>query len=222
MRRFVAIIINTLAKMIFPERCIRCDTRGSALCAPCLKGIPLADPTGDDAVYGVFDYGNKTVQKTIHDAKYYRKSEALLALAGASAPYISEYISDYLQSLSAETIVLVPIPQHKQKDRARGFNQSLLIARALTHSIEGAVVQTILKKTRATKPQAHTQGKRERLENLVGSMTARRDIDPHKLYIIVDDVTTTGATVLEAMRALKHVGIRKVLAVALSHGYAKK
>lgn len=213
---------SILSNLFFPTSCAVCDRPGSALCTHCLQSIPLADTTERNDIFAVFDYGNHTVQRIIRSAKYYRKSEGIIALSKAAAPHIVEYIGGKLQSLTPQTIILVPIPQHKRKTHARGFNQSEIIARTLKESIEGATMFALLEKKRATKPQAHIHNKRERLQNLIGSMHAKKSLGRTSLYIVVDDVTTTGATCIEAIRAIKNSGAHNVLAVALAHGYAKR
>lgn len=218
---FIKKCFESIARVLFPPRCVVCKKNGTGLCTPCSTNLPLADELDDARLYAVFDYGSPIVRSIIHDAKYYHHGDGLRALTHLAVPYISEHLADELHGGTAENITFVPIPQHRQKTRARGFNQSKLIAEACAQEMVGARVAPLLTKTRATRPQAHTRNKKERFENIAGSFTSKPINRPEMLYIIVDDVITTGATVLEAIRALKHAGVRHVRAVALAHGYKR-
>ncbi|HVY35793.1 MAG TPA: hypothetical protein VG982_00755 [Candidatus Paceibacterota bacterium] len=207
---------------LFPARCIGCKKRGGALCKRCMAKIP---PAGDVEVRGgmaMFDYGSALVERAIHDMKYYRKSEAVAVLATSGSEQIAEFVADALQSVSPERIIFVPIPQHRRKTRERGFNQSELIAQLFSKSIDGARVERLLEKYRATLPQAHIRNKSARLKNVNDSLRPLRHAEADALYLIVDDVTTTGATFEEARRALRAAGARNILCIALAHGYARK
>jgi predicted amidophosphoribosyltransferase len=118
-------------------------------------------------------------------------------------------------------MLIVPIPSHKEKLRKRGFNQSILIAQWWSAYIPGSQIKSLLQKITPTLPQA-TLNKKKRLHNVTGSMQCDTSLNPHLLYVIVDDVITTGATCAEARRALKHAGARKICTVALAHGYVHK
>ncbi|MBX4189617.1 hypothetical protein KW785_03450 [Candidatus Parcubacteria bacterium] len=76
----------------------------------------------------------------------------------------------------------------------------------------------LLRKEKHTESQTKTANKRERLTNIDHSM---RVVTPSAVegrsIILLDDVTTTGATFKDARRALKEAGARKVLCVALAH-----
>lgn len=211
-----------LSRIFFPERCSGCGKYGSAICAPCMSTIPCAIATDDKRIDGIFDYGHRLVAGAIRNLKYHRRSESARVLTHASTPYILDTIADMLQSMHRETIILVPIPQHKHKRNERGFNQSKLIATWISRSIPDTVVQELLSKSAVTIPQAHIKNKSLRFKNAAYSMIARDKLDPKKLYIVIDDVTTTGATFLEAIRALKASGATKIHCIALAHGYARK
>lgn len=218
MQRFFSPLWNTL----FPASCIGCKVRGSALCSRCVAKIPFAPPTGDDRVFALYDYGSRIVEKAVRDLKYYRKSEAALALLAHGAPHLAAFIAEKLQSEHPEPIVFVSIPQHRKKSGERGFSQSELLARALAREWQGARVAPLLRKHRFTLPQAHMKSKSARLTNLNHSMEATKPLAPSLLYILVDDVTTTGATFAEASRALRAAGAHKILSIALAHGYARR
>ena len=211
-------MLNRLIRLLFPEHCHKCGTPGTALCHKCTARIPLAVmlPKG---TYAVFDYGASIVRTAIKNLKYRRHGELGHALMRAGLPYIVAYIADTLHSTQDEHIVLVPIPEHHKKRTERGFNQSELLARWIHKELPGTIVSSILEKTIFTLPQARLN-RTARLKNVRHTMKAIRVLDPAQLYIVIDDVTTTGATFTEAKRALLEAGARKIICIALAHGYA--
>ncbi|MBI2405325.1 ComF family protein [Candidatus Gottesmanbacteria bacterium] len=72
-----------------------------------------------------------------------------------------------------------------------------------------------LEKIRETPPQS-TLKRRERLMNLRGAFRARPDYRPAKTVLVVDDISTTGATLIEAARALKKAGARTVIGAVVA------
>lgn len=92
----------------------------------------------------------------------------------------------------------------------------MLIAQTLSCVFTIPSIQ-ILKKVRYTPAQVVTKNKRERLKNVAYSMQATEPLQKDTLYIIVDDVYTTGATIIEAKRALKENGANEICAVTLAH-----
>ncbi len=210
--------LRTILQFLYPKSCAVCGRFGTALCTQCIETIPLASaPEGRDN-YAVFDYGNPIVRRAVWQFKYHRQSAEARALAEYAAPFIAEFLSEILQSTSTQPIVLVPIPQHRNKRALRGYNQSAVLSGWLARSLEGAAVQTLLIKTVPTVPQARTKNKSARIKNIAHSMRAQ-ELVPESVYVIVDDVMTTGATVNEARRALRAGGGKKIIAVALAHGY---
>lgn len=205
--------------MLFPVRCKGCGRPGTALCTLCICTIGRADKLSPK-LYAVFDYGHPIVRASIKELKYHRKSEAARALAAAALPYLVEHLNNKMHRAYTEPLILVPIPSYKAKVRDRGFNQSALIAAWWKESLPQATIKHCLSKTTATLPQAHLN-RRTRLQNLAGVMQASTVVDPNSIYVVVDDVITTGATCAEAMRALSAAGAHKIHCVALAHGYAR-
>lgn len=214
--------MSFLSSLFFPRRCAGCASYGTALCKRCIATIPLAIDTDDRRITAVFDYGHKLVAGAIRNLKYHRRSEQMQELTREAFPHIMDTLSELLQSTTQETLILVPIPQHRHKQHERGFNQSLLIAQWIALMLPGSVVSPLLSKTTYTTPQAHIKNKSLRFKNAAHAMTAREQLNPTMLYIVIDDVTTTGATFLEAIRALKASGATKIHCIALAHGYARK
>lgn len=163
-------------------------------------------------MHSFYSYKNSIVRTIIRKLKYNRNNTALLALVQKSYPLLAQTIHTYPQKEK----VFVPIPKYKTKERAQGYNQSTLIATTLS-SLFSIPVQEILKKTKSTLPQVKTKSRSERLQNNRHSMEATSTLSKTVLYIIVDDVYTTGATIAEAKRALKENGANFVCAVTLAH-----
>lgn len=113
--------------------------------------------------------------------------------------------------------MIVPIPLHPQRERERGFNQALVIARMLKQSgIRSVRIEQLLEKKRRTLAQSQLR-RAERLDNLRGAFSVRKkDLVRGKHILLVDDVITTGSTVNECARTLKAEGAARVDALALA------
>ncbi|MEK7109324.1 MAG: phosphoribosyltransferase family protein, partial [Patescibacteria group bacterium] len=157
-------------------------------------------------------YHDARVTALVWELKYYANRRAA-ALAGA-------LLSEKLLAAAAEELgkpLLIPVPMHAARRRERGHNQTELLCKAALFALRssqsevGPVVEYApfaLKRVLNTKTQ---QGlpRQVRLKNVQKCMVAA---DPKKIEgracIVVDDVTTTGATLEEAKRALRSGGAR--------------
>ncbi len=210
-------MLRSFMRSLFPQRCSGCRLPGSALCSACIAKIPFAVSLSPKT-YAVYAYGNPLVRYAIRNLKYHHRSEQTKLLAHAAVAHITDYLSDTIQSHNVQNIVFVPIPEHRTKFRSRGFNQSLLLAQWWSDSFPESQVDSLLDKTVATIPQAHLK-RAARMKNIAHTMRCLETLDRSRLYIVVDDVTTTGATFAEARRALSEQGATKIFFIALAHGY---
>ena len=138
-----------------------------------------------------------------------------------SAALAGEYMAEVLLAAASEelgTPLLVPVPMHAARRRERGHNQTELLCEAALKHVENTfeyapkvLVRTINTKTQQGLPRA------ERLKNIKNSMlVVYPKLVDGRVCIVVDDVTTTGATLEEAKRALKAAGARAVHTIALA------
>ena len=218
-------MIDALLNLFFPERCRGCGMRGSALCMQCTARLPLSATIAEPAhAFALYDYGNDIVRQAVWELKYQRKSSLMKALATGNSTLYMDWMTTMLQSPIPMHIYIVPMPQHYTKTVVRGFNQSEVIARWITAAIPHSTYAPLLQKTRSTEAQSHTVSRAQRQKNLKHSMSARRGttLSRTALYIVVDDVITTGSTVCEASRALRAAGAKHVCAIAIAHGYAQR
>ncbi len=204
-------MFSLLSRLFFPEHCYRCRAPGSSLCQSCRSTLARSAPLPPHT-FAVFDYGSTLVARAIWEIKYHRRSELARALADAAVPAITDYLRQYTHP------VLVPVPGSGTKSRERGYNQADLLARWWRPRLAGTTLQPLLRKVRFTIQQAKCN-RAERLVNLQYSMSCTRQLDPTRTYVVIDDVTTTGSTFIEARRALTDAGATSIICVALAHGY---
>jgi ComF family protein len=112
--------------------------------------------------------------------------------------------------------MIVPVPLHPSRLRAREFNQSLLLADQLSRFLARPVSATHLVRITATDPQT-TLTRQARLRNLRKAFAVRRPQDlREKRILLVDDVFTTGTTLNECAKALREAGTGPVFALTLA------
>jgi ComF family protein len=132
-------------------------------------------------------------------------------------------LADCLSSLMISALpphlnadVIVPVPLHPSRLRAREFNQSLLMADRVGRHLVRPVSTTSLVRTVATESQTSLT-KSERLRNLRRAFMVR-DAKPFdgRCVLLIDDVCTTGTTLNECAKALRSAGAASVLALTLA------
>src|SRR5262245_37091851 len=106
----------------------------------------------------------------------------------------------------ADPDLLVPMPLHPRRERERGFNQALLLARRIGRAWRVPVRTDMLARTVATRPQSELNAE-ERRENVRGAFALRRpDLVAGRHVILVDDILTTGSTVRACAACLREGG----------------
>jgi ComF family protein len=112
--------------------------------------------------------------------------------------------------------VIVPVPLHPTRLRAREFNQSLLLADQLGRHLARPVSVSNLVRVAATDPQT-TLTRQARLRNLRNAFYIRKPQDlAEKRILLVDDVFTTGTTLNECAKSLRKAGVGPVYALTLA------
>lgn len=117
--------------------------------------------------------------------------------------------------------ILVPIPLSKKRLRERGFNQSEILAEELSYRNQGrnfTVETSVLYRTKDTGSQALIKDRETRMNNVKGCFAvSNKNKILGKNIILIDDITTTGATLEEARKVLVDNGARRVIAVTVAH-----
>jgi ComF family protein len=148
----------------------------------------------------------------VHRLKFSRAWE----MGPILAPFLYQALLRVSEATKTPVDLLVPVPLHWRRQMQRGFNQSDELAREVA-ALAGWRVAAVLRRTRATRAQARLDSPDQRRENLRGAFSCRREGPtlfgawrPHpvagKHVWLMDDVSTTGATLHAAASALRRLG----------------
>jgi competence protein ComFC len=167
----------------------------------------------------LFEYKDPLIRTAIAEIKF-RGNKKIARLIGEVLrdALLAELIElKTFENFSAPLLVSVPLTRRSL--RARGWDQCHLMLGPLIDDAERLDIEIrfdALKKIRETGDQVG-KNKKERLENLTGSLEALKSIIHKRNVIVFDDVVTTGATWIEAKRALCKADARKVILFAVAH-----
>jgi ComF family protein len=148
------------------------------------------------------------VRQAIHELKY----QNLRAIAGLFARLLNDYLTT--DPLPGE--VVVPVPLHPKRLRERGYNQSQLLARELAKLNKLPLVDDCLIRAYHSPPQARTASVEERRRNVAHAFSCRDQRLKGKQVLLIDDVSTSGATLDACARALKEGGASSVWGLVLA------
>jgi len=186
-----------------------------------MEKIPAAGLPPDDNTYAVFAYQNSVVKEALWALKYKRRTVIAKLCADILYDRMLEELSDMRTFHDFTNPLLIPIPLSKKRLKERGFNQSELIAREIFRNDGGrsfVLVDQVLHKTVDTQSQMSIKDKKKRAENIRGCfMVSNQGRVRGKNIILIDDITTTGATLNEARRVLLGAGARKIIAFTVAH-----
>lgn len=139
----------------------------------------------------------------VHRLKFGKSWE----LAAILAPFLYQAIVQVAEAQHIAVDLLVPVPLHWSRRAARGFNQAEELARE-TAALGGWRVANVLYRKKRTAEQAQTDSAAQRHVNLRGAFACRTSAARHvagRHIWLIDDVSTTGATLHAAAAALRHL-----------------
>ena len=229
--RAVGRVASGAVDLLFPKRCVGCDTEGSFLCPDCRDGLPRLEPpfcflcsqpgrlivglcphcwarpleiNGIRAPYRM----EGAVREAVHVLKY----QGVRALA----PVLGQLLGEFISSINLPADLLAPVPLHPLRERSRGYNQALLLAQEAGKQMTLPVEAKALRRIRHTPSQARSASQDERQANVAGAFAVDVALVQGRSVLLIDDVCTTGATLEACAIALKEAGATSVWGLALA------
>lgn len=212
-------MFSIFLNFIFPPRCPNCSAyveRRGDFCAPCLRRLSTphalvrtAEMMADLDGIWAFAHYRAAVRDLLRALKYQKKRAALPALHSLLTAG-EEVLADLPRPL-----VAVPVPLAPKRRRKRGFNQAeeIFAPWLRRHEIP---VAPLLVRTRETAPlYDHTRVQRRRELHGAFAVSEGADLTGADI-LLVDDIMTTGATLVECARTLKHAGAGRIYAFVLA------
>jgi len=204
--------------------------RESALCVRCLHALPVTNfhlyagnpveqqlsgrisPVSAMA-YCYFTRG-AMMQELLHRVKYKGHTQLGRLLGRMMGKALQE--SKRFEGIEA----LVPLPLHRAKERARGYNQAVVLCEGLAEVLQLPVIKTAVVRLSSTETQTH-KNRIERWQNMQGIFKlAQPQLIAGKHLLLVDDVITTGATIDACMRAMMETEEIRLSVAALAWSYS--
>ena len=222
-----------LLDILFPKFCASCKNEGDFLCSDCFNKIKVFSGYFCP-VCGKRDFkprkhpacAGKTFLKTLIVTTFYNDfliREIIHAYKYNFIKPLAEPLSQLLiKSIEApengfSDFILIPIPLHPTRLKWRGFNQAELIAKKLSERYQITIETNALIRAKNTTPQVEVGEREKRIENIKNAFFCpNSDLVKDQKIILVDDVSSTGATLEEAAKTLKNSGAKEIWGMVIA------
>ena len=203
----MARLLAACGSFLAPPHCVLCEEPGLPgpldLCAACLAELPRVEP-GDSFESRAFDLVccpwrfDFPVDALVRALKFHGE-RAYARLLGTLLA------RERLHCEAPFPDLVVPVPLHALRLRERGYNQAAELARFAARELALPLDRGLLRRARATRGQTGLSA-HDRTLNVSGAFATTRALPASPRVALVDDVVTTGSTVLVAAAALRAAG----------------
>ncbi len=232
-KNLLSFVSDSVLNILFPALCVSCEEamegkeiicrrcmgnihlNGSLFCGECRARFPESSKIcHKDFPYilGIAaQYKNPAINGLVRELKFGFRKDA--------AKPLGELLVSYAENLNLpeNDMLVVPVPLGKARMRKRGFNQSFLIAEIFSKKFSLEIESNGFIRSKETKQQSEMKNLKERIENVSGcfAVAAPEKFRGRKI-VLIDDVSTSGATFFEAATSLKKAGAKKIVALAVA------
>ena len=196
---------KAFGRLLFPAdiQCAVCSGeqgmgQGSCICEACQKKLPFDEQAHScfGLSYGAAFVYRAPVSDLIRGLKYHNRRYL--------APELGRHMANRARELGLKADAVIPVPLHSGKLKARGYNQSALLAREIAENLGLPYCDGILRLKRTESQTGLDESLR--MENVTEAFALKEAL-PYKNILLVDDVITTGATLYHCAKVLKECHI---------------
>ena len=222
--------LQNFSELLYPKLCGGCGNHlyenEEVVCVYCRASLPLSgecdfeNNASEKLFWGkvsitaaasfLFFQKKSSTQHLLHQLKYQQKENI--------GEWLGEQFAYSLQSKGrfAAVEIIIPIPLHPSRIKFRGYNQCDAIARGMASVLQIPIVNGVL--TRSVATQSQTKKNRfQRFENMNSVFSlAQASAIKGKNILLLDDVLTTGATLVSAAQVLQQAGSNKLFVGAIA------
>ena len=222
--------LQNFSELLYPKLCGGCGNHlyenEEVVCVYCRASLPLSgecdfeNNASEKLFWGkvsitaaasfLFFQKKSSTQHLLHQLKYQQKENI--------GEWLGEQFAYSLQSKGrfAAVEIIIPIPLHPSRIKFRGFNQCDAIARGMASVLQIPIVNGVLIRSVATQSQTK-KNRFQRFENMNSVFSlAQASAIKGKNILLLDDVLTTGATLVSAAQVLAKAGSNKLFVGAIA------
>ncbi len=222
--------LQNFSELLYPKLCGGCGNHlyenEEVVCVYCRASLPLSgecdfeNNASEKLFWGkvsitaaasfLFFQKKSSTQHLLHQLKYQQKENI--------GEWLGEQFAYSLQSKGrfAAVEIIIPIPLHPSRIKFRGYNQCDAIARGMASVLQIPIVNGVLIRSVATQSQTK-KNRFQRFENMNSVFSlAQASAIKGKNILLLDDVLTTGATLVSAAQVLQQAGSNKLFIGAIA------
>lgn len=225
--------LNILADVFYPKYCFGCRRAAGYLCKFCIDRVQILKqtfcivcnqpnanglthracktPFAPDRLISALKYQDEVISDMIITGKYHFIPELFAILGALTAHIILQHHINF-PAEDLDGFMVCAIPLHKQRLRWRGFNQTEVAGKIMAQAFDLPYAR-LLVRNKKTKTQKDLSSE-DRKTNMTQAFAPQYQIP--KKVLLIDDVTTTGQTFLEAAKTLKENGAETVWCISIA------
>jgi ComF family protein len=222
-------MFQSLIHLFFPRYCNVCQDvllkTENQICSSCIHDLPFTHLLEQKSpklllkfygtldlefAYSIFNFHKEgTMQKLIHQLKYKNNQEI--------GTVFGNYYSKLIKESNLEFDFIVPVPLHPKKLKERGYNQLTTFGIALSKQLKKPFVDDLLirnlyneTQTKKNRTQRLESLEKEKIFSIINSEKYQ-----NKHLLLIDDVTTTGSTIIQCGKELKTINNLKLSIITI-------